>query len=398
MSQDRIAPHWKKVRVGEVTTLRQGLCFNKKAKHLLAESGIPILRIRDLIDRTEVQYCKADQTPSRFIADESDIIYTRTGQVGLVFTGRTGVIHNNCFTVTPNEQVSRRFLFWALRNPLFRRQACALAAGAAQPDLPHSAFNSIEIAYPDLRSQERIASVLSAYDILIENNQRRIQLLEQAARLLYKEWFVHLRFPGHEHSNFSLPTSNFPKGVPEGWEKKPLSEIADITMGQSPKSIYYNEDGNGLPFHQGVTSFGTRFPSHQTYCTVQNRLAEPGDILFSVRAPVGRINITTDKIVIGRGLSAIRSKQGQQNLLFYALKSHFFKEDMMGGGAIFAAITKKDLHEVELMQAPDRIAEMFMEHVLPTDLQIENLQQTTDDLAQARDLLLPRLMNGEVAA
>ena len=184
--------------------------------------------------------------------------------------------------------------------------------------------------------------------------------------------------------------------MPEGWAKKPLSEIADITMGQSPKSIYYNKDGNGLPFHQGVTNFGVRFPSHQTYCTVQNRLAEPGDILFSVRAPVGRINITTDKIVIGRGLSAIRSKLGQQNLLFYALKSHFFKEDMMGGGAIFAAITKKDLHGVELMQAPDRIAEMFMEHVRPTDLQIENLQQIIDDLTQARDLLLPRLMNGEV--
>ena len=130
---------------------------------------------------------------------------------------------------------------------------------------------------------------------------------------------------------------------------------------------------------------------------MQNRLAEPGDILFSVRAPVGRINITTDKIVIGRGLSAIRSKLCQQNLLFYALKSHFFKEDMMGGGAIFAAITKKDLHSVELIHAPDRIAEMFMEHVRPIDLQIENLQQTINDLIQARDLLLPRLMNGEVA-
>ena len=261
--------------------------------------------------------------------------------------------------------------------------------GNANPTLNRNHIHGLDIMIPDYRIQERIASILSAYDDLIENNRRRIQLLEQAARLLYKEWFVHLRFPGHEHVTIT-------DGVPEGWEKKPLSEIADITMGQSPKSVYYNEDGNGLPFHQGVTNFGVRFPSHQTYCTVQNRLAEPGDILFSVRAPVGRINITTDKIVIGRGLSAIRSKLGQQNLLFYVLKSHFFKEDMMGGGAIFAAITKKDLHGVELVQAPDQIAQMFMAHVQPIDLQIENLQQTIDDLTQARDLLLPRLMNGEV--
>jgi type I restriction enzyme S subunit len=167
-------------------------------------------------------------------------------------------------------------------------------------------------------------------------------------------------------------------------------------MGQSPKSIYYNDDGNGLPFHQGVTNFGIRFPTHKTYCTVQNRLAEPGDILFSVRAPVGRINLTTDKIVIGRGLSAIRSKLDRQNLLFYALTSHFFKEDMIGGGSIFAAITKKDLHNVELLQAPDWISDMFTEHVRPIDRQIENLNWTVENLKKARDLLLPRMMNGEV--
>jgi type I restriction enzyme S subunit len=235
-----------------------------------------------------------------------------------------------------------------------------------------------------------IGDTLSAYDDLIENNRRRIQLLEQSARLLYKEWFVHLRFPGHEHTKII-------DGVPEGWERKSLSKIANITMGQSPKSIYYNEDGNGLPFHQGVTNFGVRFPLHKTYCTVHNRIAEPGDILFSVRAPVGRINITSDKIILGRGLAAIRSSCDQQNFLFYALKSHFFKEDMMGGGAIFAAITKKDLHDVELMQPIDGVAAMFMEHVLPIDLQIANLQQTIENLAKARDLLLPKLMNGEIA-
>ncbi|MGC2048362.1 MAG: restriction endonuclease subunit S, partial [Gallionella sp.] len=203
-------------------------------------------------------------------------------------------------------------------------------------------------------------------------------------------WFVHLRFPGHEHVKIK-------DGIPEGWEKKLLSEIADITMGQSPDSVYYNEDGNGLPFHQGVSNFGVRFPTHQTYCSVLGRLAEAGDILFSVRAPVGRINITTDKIVIGRGLSAIRSTLRQQNLLFYALKSHFFKEDMIGGGAIFAAITKKDLYGVELLHAPDSVAQMYMEHVRPIDSQIENLNRTIDELTKARDLLLPRLMNGMVA-
>jgi len=251
-------------------------------------------------------------------------------------------------------------------------------------------MKKIMLPLPSVKVQTRISSILSAYDDLIENNWRRIQLLEQAAQLLYKEWFVHLRFPGHEHTQII-------DGVPKGWERRPLSEIADITMGQSPKSTYYNEDGTGLPFHQGVTNFGVRFPTHETYCTVLDRIAEPGDILFSVRAPVGRINITSDRIVIGRGIAAIRSKCNQQNYLFYALKSHFFKEDMIGGGAIFAAITKKDMYGVQLMQPADRIAAMFMDHVLTIDLQITNLQKTIDSLAHARDLLLPKLMSGEVA-
>ena len=173
--------------------------------------------------------------------------------------------------------------------------------------------------------------------------------------------------------------------------------FADITMGQSPKSIYYNIDGNGLPFHQGVTSFGVRFPTHETYCTVQNRIAEPGDILFSVRAPVGRINISPDKIVIGRGVAAIHSNCDQQNLLFYTLKNYFFKEDMIGGGAIFASITKKDLHGVELIQPANQLAEMFRDHVKPIDRQVASLQRTITALKKARDLLLPHLMNREVS-
>lgn len=279
-----------------------------------------------------------------------------------------------------NDSIDPTFFFYAVKNVDLSNYFYAR----------HFKFlKEQKIELPPIRSQRRIASILSAYDDLIENNRRRIQLLEQAARLLYKEWFVHLRFPGYERAKII-------DGVPEGWERKTLGEIADITMGQSPKSIYYNEDGDGLPFHQGVANFGVRFPSHQKYCAVQNRLANPGDILFSVRAPVGRINITMDKIVIGRGLAAIRSNRGQQNFLFYALKNHFFKDDLIGSGAIYAAITKKDLHEVELIQPSDLIARIFVERTTPIDCHIGNLQRTIDKLTQARDLLLPRLMNGEV--
>ena len=368
--------------------------------HDYVENGIPVVMPQQLGDNEISEYGIAqinEQDRDRLIRHVmrvGDIVFSRRGDVTrrAYITGKEDgwLCGTGCLLLRLNHpQCDNRYLVRFLGLHETRSYLTQHAIGATMPNLNQRILASVPVVLPPREHQERIIGVISAYDDLIENNRRRIQLLEQAARLLYKEWFVHRRFPGHEDVKIK-------DGVPEGWEKKTLDEIADITMGQSPKSIYYNEDGNGLPFHQGVTDFGVRFPSHQTYCTVQNRLAEPGDILFSVRAPVGRINITTDKIVIGRGLAAIRSNRDQQNFLFYALKNNFLKEDMIGGGAIFAAITKKDLHGVELLQTLDRVAEMFMEHVVPIDLQIEKLHQSNEQLTKARDLLLPKLMNGDI--
>ncbi|MCP4168354.1 MAG: restriction endonuclease subunit S [Chloroflexi bacterium] len=331
----------------------------------------------------------------RAVPKPGDLILAReapAGNVAIIKDGQQVCLGQRTVHLRPDiKKVDPDFLCYFLIAP---QQQGSLLAGATGVTAKHVNMKDIRRlplrGLPEIRTQHRISSILSAYDDLIENNRRRTQLLEEVARLLYREWFVHQRFPGHEHVAVV-------DGVPVGWERKRLEEIGEITMGQSPKSIYYNEEGNGLPFHQGVSNFGVRFPTHQVYCTVRKRIANPGDILFSVRAPVGRINITRDQIVVGRGLAAIRSKFAHQNFLFYSLKNHFFKEDMMGSGAIFAAITKADLHGVELMQTSDSIIDMFMAHVQPIDQQIVILHQIIEGLANARDLLLPRLMNGEIS-
>ena len=359
--------------------------------------GIKNVTPQGTLDLSQIRHLSEQDFPkwtNRVVPRENDIVFSYEATLhryAVIPNGFRGCLGRRMALIRPDQtKVNPQFLHYYFLTPAWRAVVESnIISGATVDRIPLTRFPSFEVRLPHVNAQKRIASALSAYDDLIENNRRRIQLLEQAARLLYKEWFVHLRFPGHEHVSVV-------DGVPHGWEKKNLSEIAEITMGQSPRSTYYNERGNGLPFHQGVKNFGTRFLSHRIYCTMKSRVAEAGDILFSVRAPVGRINITTDRIVIGRGLSAMRSKINQQNLLFYALKSHFFKEDMIGGGAIYAAITKKDLHKVRLFHSPERIAEMFMEHVRPIDHQIESLHKTIESLTQARDLLLPRLMSGEI--
>ena len=279
-----------------------------------------------------------------------------------------------------------RFVFYALKNLDLER----FNVGGANPTLNRNHIHGLPIFIPQPGLQDDIASILTAYDDLIENNRRRIASLEKVARLLYREWFVHFRFPGHDHVKIS-------DGLPEGWGWKSLIEIAEVVMGQSPKSVHYNEIGEGLPFHQGVTGYGQRYLTDSIYSSAVTKIAEAGDILVSVRAPVGRINITRNRIVLGRGLAAIRSRARQQSYLFYALKNHFFAEDIIGSGSIYAATNKKELESQALIDPTPRLLMEFECQADAIDEQILCLTSQNEKLAQARDLLLPRLMSGQIA-
>jgi len=185
------------------------------------------------------------------------------------------------------EKILPVYLYHFLRSPSFHEQVNSLRSGVAQPQLPIRDMRRIKLPLPTMPEQKRISGILSAYDELIENSQQRIKILESMARALYREWFVHFRFPGHEKVTFvSSPLGK----IPEGWEVKKLKNVCRLTMGQSPKSEFYNEMGEGQPFHQGVTNFGNRFPTDRLFCTVEGRIAEAGDSLLSDKVDAAKGN------------------------------------------------------------------------------------------------------------
>ncbi len=315
-----------------------------------------------------------------------------------------GSLGKICMTTVPsatNQQINSivvnpskydpYFVYYLLRTKTAVLQS--IAGGVATPIVKKSTFAGINVCVPPLPTQQKIAAVLRPYDKLIENNTRRIEILEEMAQIIYRQWFVEFQFPGHEQVKMVESELGL---IPQGWEVKRLGEMCHVIMGQSPKSEFYNETGEGLPFHQGVRDFGKRFPTDRVYCTVQNRIAEAGDILFSVRAPVGRINIAHKKIVIGRGLSAIRSKRGNQAFLFQQLKERFQEEDTMGGGTIFSGIRKDDLLGIPLLSPGESVIDQFEEIVNPIFSQLVNLAMKNINLRQTRDLLLPKLISGEL--
>lgn len=325
-----------------------------------------------------------------------DIVYTTRGTVGNAGYYNSNVpyenvrINSGMVILRANGKiVDARFLYQILKSEYYRPYFKQYCTGSAQPQLPIKNFSQIYLNVPDIKTQHRIADILSAYDDLIKNNQKQIKLLEEAAQRLYKEWFVDLRFPGHENTKIV-------DGVPEGWNEKTLSQVADVIMGQSPKSEFYNSEKKGLPFHQGVGSYGVRFVMDDIYSTSYTRIAEPNSILFSVRAPVGRLNITKNKVVIGRGLAAINQADGCQSYLYYLLKNRFFKDNIVGNGSIFASVSKDELLNQKFLIPERNLMMQFEKIVSQMDKQIENLDSKNKKLIEARDRLLPKLMSGEV--
>lgn len=250
--------------------------------------------------------------------------------------------------------------------------------------------NHTKLKIPELPVQRKIGAIISAYDELIENNKRRIALLEKLAEEIYREWFIRLRFLGHEKVKVV-------KGIPATWKIEKFGEIADFTMGQSPPSESYNESGDGLPFHQGVGTYGSRFPQKITYCNGNGRKARKGDILFSVRAPVGRLNLADCEMIIGRGLAAIRHKEGHNSYLFYLLKVVFANEDIIGNGSIFNSVGKDELAKFPVLQPEADLIVKFQSIAASIDRQIETLTNAVESLTRTRDMLLPRLISGKLS-
>ena len=224
------------------------------------------------------------------------------------------------------------------------------------------------------------------------------------AKQLYDYWFVQFDFPNEEGKPYKSSGGKMvwneilKREIPEGWRDGCFSDIANITMGQSPDGSSYNEDGEGEIFYQGSTDFGIRFPSVRMYTTAPTRFAKQGDILMSVRAPVGAVNIANTDCCIGRGLSAINSKIGSMTYIYFVI--HYLKvrfDSLNSAGTTFGSITKDDLYGLPIVIPSTDVIKMYESISKPIFDKQMNIGQEIENLTKQRDDLLPLLMNGQVS-
>jgi type I restriction enzyme S subunit len=264
----------------------------------------------------------------------------------------------------------------------------------------------LDFLIPDFefKEQQKITKVLSDLDAKIELNNRINAELEAMAKTLYDYWFVQFDFPDAIGKPYKTSggkmvwNEELKRDIPEGWESGVLSDIANITMGQSPPGESYNEEGDGMIFYQGCTDFGNRYPTIRKFTTSPTRFAKHGDILLSVRAPVGTLNISKEDCCIGRGLACLNSKNDAITYLFGVmvnLKQTFDRRNV--SGTTFGSITKDDLFSLPVIIPNEKTVRAFQNLVFPAFEKQNKIELENIELASLRDWLLPMLMNGQVS-
>lgn len=270
------------------------------------------------------------------------------------------------------------FLYYVLRTPSFRQDVKDnYGSGSAIPRIILKDFKRMMVSYPTLEKQQAIISVLTAIDSKIQANTEINDNLQQQAMSLYAEMFL------------NSSDSNVTSGT--------LSDIAVITMGQSPSGSSYNEDGVGEVFYQGRAEFGFRFPKRRLFTTEPKRIAEAGDVLLSVRAPVGDLNIAYERCCIGRGLGAIHSKTGHSSFVLYTMFALRSQLDVFNGeGTVFGSINRDALNAIPIDIPPVTEIDQFEVVAHPIDELIRANYEENCRLEAIRDSLLPKLMSGEI--
>ena len=329
------------------------------------------------------------------------------GRIGILqdyMCGNRAVIN-----IKPTPNCDTRFIFYTLL--LSRPEIETLAEGSVQKNLYVSTLGNLKIALPPLTEQRAISSVLGSLDDRIALLRGTNTTLEGIAQALFKSWFVDFdpvrsKMEGREPSGMDeITAALFPDEleesefgtVPKGWSVSTVGESFVLTMGQSPPGDTYSEDDNGLPFYQGRTDFGFRFPTKRMYCSAPTRIAEVGDTLVSVRAPVGDVNMAIERCCVGRGVASVRHPKSFRSFTFYAMRGLGARFDNFDSeGTIFGSITKKDFQALPVIKPTMEALSAYDEISASIDTKIVENEEMIRTLSTLRDTLLPRLLSGQL--
>jgi type I restriction enzyme S subunit len=387
-------------------------CVNRTAPVVSIPTQFKMLRTTNVrngyVDTENVRYVSEEtykKWTRRLVPKRGDIILTREaplGDVGKIRTDESVFLGQRLYHFRPDSnKLDADFLLYSLLGEDLRSQIKSFGSGSTVEHMRLEDIPNLEFNVPPLPVQRRIAGILSAYDDLIENNQRRIAILERMARALYREWFVHFRYPGHE----GVPLVASPLGeIPQGWEVVAFTEIADVLNGGTPKTTtpeYWNGD---IPFFtprdvpdcfyvqetdKHITELGlSKCASH---------LYPPDTVFITARGTVGKVALPSIPMAMNQSCYALRAKSAiSQRFLFLMTLEQVEYLKTNTGGSTFDTIVVDTFRRMRVVKPPLNLIIAFTQKIDAIFEQVNNLQRQTQNLRRTRDLLLPRLLSGQL--
>lgn len=379
---------WKKVKLGDLYEVHNGL---SKGRQFFG-TGFPFLTFSNVFnnwflpEELESLVQTTDKEREACSIKAGDVFITRTSET-MDELGMSSVALKDYPNATYNgftkrlrpitNRVNPRYIGYYLRTPKFRGQFMAFSTMTTRASLANNDLLNMEVELPSMEIQHRIATILSRYDSLIENYQKQIKLLEEAAQRLYKKWFIDLHFPRHENTNII-------DGVPEGWEKKKVGDITPIITGK--KDANFGTPDGEYPFFT-CSQEPIKAPSFSFDCAAV-LLAGNGD--FNVKLYRGRFEAYQRTYVLSPYIDS------HLYLLFYTISANMTKLAAGSSGSTIKFLTKGMIDGINLNVPNDEILRSFNKKVEPIQSSRESLQSQLRLLTEARDRLLPKLMSGEI--
>lgn len=379
---------WKKYKLGEIAEFNPSESIKKGqlAKKIAMEKLIPYCKQIPSFERCKYNGGTKFRNGDTIMARITPCLENgKISKVTILNDNEIGFGSTEYIVFRAIENLSNPdFLYYLITSSLVREPAIKSMVGSSgRQRVQIDVVKNIEIGIPPLETQQKIASILSSIDDKIELNNSINNNLEQQAQAIFKSWFVDFE--------------PFGNTMPNDWCVGCLSDIAAITMGQSPSGISYNENKMGTLFFQGRAEFGYRYPKDRLYTTEPKRIAKANDILISVRAPVGDINIALKECCIGRGLAAIEPKNRYNSFVLYSVFNLKKQLNIFNGeGTVFGSINKDSLNDIKTLIPSKGIVKNFEKIVSPMDNLIKYNCIQNEQLTQLRDTLLPKLMSGEI--
>ena len=403
---------WKKVKLGEISsTIQTGPFGSQLHQSDYSDIGVPVVMPKDIIngsiDESTIARVESHHVErlSRHKISEGDILYARRGDVGkcayTVFSQQGWLCGTGCLRLTiDKEKALPKFVFFQLQKRETIGWVEKHAIGATMLNLNTSILSDVPIDLPSLTTQHHIATILSRYDSLIENYQKQIKLLEEAAQRLYKEWFVDLHFPGHENTKIV-------DGVPEGWEKKKIADVCDTVGGGTPstKVVSYYEGGT----INWVTP--TDITKNNSLCllSTEKKITNEGlnhssakmlpkeAILMTSRASVGFFGICDFEVCTNQGfISCVPFEKDFQMYLLYNLINRVEEIRIKAGGSTYLEISKSVFRNFDIICPAQSVIKKFQGKAHCFLERTRIIAKQIRLLTEARDRLLPKLMNGEI--